>query len=91
MNKSNKLDGIKKQKVILVDRLKALYDACDRPEAKQNEKADRFIAILSEANLELDYVNKHIDRMEKSNGVKRQFIKGNVRKKFKESSERVGK
>ena len=89
MNKSTKLDSVKKQKEILTKRLESLYDALEKPEAKKNEKVARFQLVLHEAEKEIEYINKHIERMEKSNGIKRQFIKGNVRKKFKESNERI--
>lgn len=89
MNKSSKLDSVKKQRNLLEDKLKGLYNALDRSESKKYEKVARFQTILVETDEELNYINKHIDRMEKANGITRQFIKGNVRKKFKESSERV--
>lgn len=49
----------------------------------------RFQEILADLEKEIPYIDKHVERMEKANAIKRAFIKNNVGKKFHEIAERI--
>ena len=89
LNSSKKMDGVKKQRDILIEKLDQLGLGLQKRETMKFEKIPRFQEILKDLEKELPYIEKHIERMDKSNAIKRAFIKNNVNKKFKEISERI--
>lgn len=89
INSSKNLDGVKKQREVLLEKLDLLFVSLEKRETVRYEHLARFQEILLDIDKELPYIDKHIDRMDKSNAIKRAFIKKNVSKKFKEIAERI--
>lgn len=74
---------------MLCNNIDVLINALSRAEVKRFDNINRFQGITQQAWDELDYLEKHIERMDKSSVIKRSFIKGNVKKKFHEIGERL--
>ena len=88
LEENSKFNSVKKAASQLWDGIKILIEALSKEEVKNFDNINRFQDITKQAWEELDYLDKHIERMDKSNAIKRSFIKGNVRKKFHEIWER---
>ncbi|CAI2385066.1 unnamed protein product [Moneuplotes crassus] len=89
LQNSKKLNSIKKQRDNLMDKLDKLLASLQTHDSYSFESIPRFQGILIELNNELPYIERHIERMDRANVIKRAFIKKNVTKKFKEISERI--
>jgi len=74
--------------------LKTKCFCCDqyysyRRDVHRIEKNKRFQKILEEVKTEIPYIEKHIERIENANAIKKLFIKKSVKKKFQEIASRI--
>jgi hypothetical protein len=88
LEESKELASNKKRKGQLIDELNILQETLENKERQKFKNHRGMKDIVQEIDHELEYVNKHINRMKKAGAITRSFIRNGVSKKFKYSTER---